>query len=388
MTSRSTRAVVAVAASLFAVSGLAACSSGGSTSAGGGSKSSTSDTVKITLAQSGCKSEAESYDAGALTFTVQNTDATGATEIELRLGERIIGEKENLPPGFSGSFSLQVAPGDYTLYCPGAKTEKSTLTVTGTASTTPPSTTKGILIAGAKSYQGYVEVQVASMVTTAATLQSAIKSGNLKAAQDAYAKARPYYERIEPVAESFPDIDAAIDSRADDVPAAKLTGYHRIEYGLFTVKSTTGLGPIVDQLVANIAKLKTLVAGLNGFQPAELANGAVGLLDEASKNKITGEEERYSHIDILDFSANVEGAQQAFAYLEAGLDKIDPTLTASIKAAFTNVTTLLDDYKDPTQASGFKPYSALTKADLTKLAQAIRAVAEPLSTVAGKVVNA
>ena len=148
-------------------------------------------------------------------------------------------------------------------------------------------------------------------------------------------------------------------------------------------------GPLIAaNLVAVIAQLQAKVATPLDLQPYDLANGAVSLLDEASKTKITGEEERYSHIDILDFASNVEGSEQAFAYLENGMDKIDPALTATIKAAFATTTTLLDDYKDPSQASGYKPYSALTKADLTKLAQSIQAIAEPLSTVAGKVVNA
>ena len=34
---------------------------------------------------------------------------------------------------------------------------------------------------------------------------------------------------------------------------------------------------------------------------------------EVSASKITGEEERYSHIDLLDFAANVEGSKMAFS---------------------------------------------------------------------------
>ena len=44
-----------------------------------------------------------SYDAGGITFKVSNKDATGITEFEL-LDGKILGEKENLPPGFAGSF--------------------------------------------------------------------------------------------------------------------------------------------------------------------------------------------------------------------------------------------------------------------------------------------
>ena len=139
-----------------------------------------------------------------------------------------------------------------------------------------------------------------------------------------------------------PGLDPAIDSRADDVPVSKLTGFHRIEYGLFQQKSLTGLATFGAGLVANVQKLQTLAKGLK-YQPAELANGAVELLDEVSKSKITGEEERYSHIDLLDFQANVEGSEQAFANLQPGLAKIDPTLTEhhqrSVRASWTRCST-------------------------------------------------
>lgn len=216
MAIRSTRTVVAVASSLLAVSALAACSSGSSSDgSGGNAASNTSDTVKITLAQSGCKAESASYDAGALTFQVENTDATGSTEIELRLGERIIGEKENLPPGFSGSFSLQVAPGDYTLYCPGTDNPESTITVTGTAQTSAGTDTAALLTQGATDYGQYIELQAGLLVENTKPLVAAIEAGDLTAAQTAYAQARTYYERVEPVAESFTSGDQNLDADID-----------------------------------------------------------------------------------------------------------------------------------------------------------------------------
>ena len=106
-----------------------------------------------------------------------------------------------------------------------------------------------------------------------------------------------------------------------------------------------------------------------------------------SKSKVTGEEERYSHIDLLDFQANVEGSEQAFANLQPGLAKIDSTLTDTISTRFAALDSLLDKYRDKTQPSGFVLYTALSRADVTSLAQSVQAVAEPLSRVASKVVN-
>jgi iron uptake system component EfeO len=386
----------AVVATVVVVAGtLAACGSDSKKAAGASSTASTASSsssrvVAITITSAGCAPTQTSYTSGPLTFNVANKDATGVTEIELLSDERILGEKENLPPGFNGTFALSLDAGDYTIYCPGATTEKNTIKVTGTKATAGSSDSAALLKAGTITYGTYVSTQVTTMATTADALNKALHGTDLVAAQNAYMVARPYYERIEPVAESFTvngdDLDAAIDARADDVPIAQLTGYHRIEYGLFDQKSLAGLGPIGDGLVANIASLQKLTTGLT-YQPAELANGAVDLLGEVQQSKITGEEERYSHIDMLDFQGNVEGAEQAFANLEPGLKLIDAALSAQVATAFTALDTVIDKYRTKDNASGFVFYSVLTDADRTALSQALQAVNEPLSKVAGKVVG-
>ena len=376
---------------LVAITALAGCgsSSTGTTPAASAVASASPRTVSVEITNDGCKPAATDYTSGPLTFNVKNKDATGVTEIELLSGDRIIGEKENLAPGFGGSFSLNLSAGEYTLYCPGATIDKSTIKVSGGSATQAATDTSALLAQGTKEYAAYVNTQVALMITNTQPLVDAIAANNLTAAQAAYAKARPYYERIEPVAESFTsgkqNLDSDIDARADDVPVTKLTGYHRLEYGLFQVKSTTGLESIATGLMTNLEKLQTLTKDLT-YQPAELANGAVGLLDEASKSKITGEEERYSHVDLVDLAGNVEGSEQAFAALKPGLDKIDSALSDTISTRFTAIDTLLNKYRDAANG-GFVLFTSLTSADTKALAQAIQAVSEPLSKVAGKVVN-
>ena len=74
---------------------------------------------------------------------------------------------------------------------------------------------------------------------------------------------------------------------------------------------------LADQLVADTIKLWKLTQN-NSYEPVQIANGAVELLDEVSQSKITGEEERYSHTDLTDFEANVDGAHEAFDLLEPG----------------------------------------------------------------------
>ena len=394
---RRSRAVLAISVAAFAAVGtLAGCSSSSSSdkASAASTQSSSADlhqaNVVITAAD-GCSTNSKNFAAGAITFDITNKDATAVSEVELQSGQRIVGEKENLPPGFSGTFSVTVDAGTYTLYCPGAQQENTTITVTGKAAAGADSSVDTLLAQGTKEYGAYVTNQVGYLLQTSEALRTALQGTDLTAAQQAYMKARPYYEKVEPVAESFTvgsdNLDNDIDARIDDVPAGQWEGFHRIEQGLFQDKSLTGLSTYGAGLVANVKKLQTLTTGL-AYKPYELANGAQDLLDEVASSKITGEEERYSHIDLLDFQANDEGAEQAFAALQPALAKIDPSLTSSISQEFTALDTLVDTYRTGSNASGFELYTALNDTDKQKLAAAVKAVQEPLSQVAAKVAGA
>jgi iron uptake system component EfeO len=390
------RRAVAVAAATVAVVGFAQ-STGATTEPPaseppGGDATVDITTVAIRVTDDGCPAPDGTYDSGAFTFDVENVSGTGVTEFEVLSGDRILAEKENLPPGFSGSFSIELGPGTYTLYCPGAATERTEFVVTGDELEAAPTDTGAILRQGAEGYLGYVRTQVEELTGAVAVLDEAVQAGDLEAAKLAYVQARPFYERIEPVAESFVlddrNLDAAIDLRADDVEPTELEGFHRIEYGLWVDESTDGLADVSAQLATDVGLLGELVGELESLQPYDLANGAVGLLDEAASGKITGEEERYSHIDLLDMAANVEGSQQAFAYLEEGLAQIDPDLVATIKERFVALQDAVDALADPEQPSGFILYDDVTEEQITGLSNALQSVAEPLSHVAEKVINA
>ena len=342
--------------------------------------------VTVTAAR-GCELDASLLRAGAVTFTIVNKDATAVSEVELMSGGRIVGEKENLPPGFSGTFTATVGAGTYTLYCPGAAVERQAVAVTGTA-TAATGSVATLLKQASAGYARYVTGQVASLVRGTRVLAAALHGTDLAAAQRAYVLARPYYEKIEPVAESFAvghdSLDADIDSRAGDVPASRWRGFHRIEQALFERHSLAGTAHYGDLLLADVRRLQRLVTGLT-YQPTELANGAQELLDEVAASKITGEEERYSHIDVLDIANNVEGSQQAFAQLQPALRRIDPASAATITAAFAALDRLVDRYRTDANPSGYRLYGSLTRADKTSLTAAVKAVQEPLSRVGAKV---
>ncbi|HEY4225485.1 MAG TPA: iron uptake system protein EfeO [Pseudolysinimonas sp.] len=380
---------------------LAGCSAGSSPagSAGGAAQ------VKVVLTSDGtndvCTLSESSVAAGPVTFTVSNVSSTAITEVELLSDQRIIGEKENLAPGLkASSFTLTLGGGSYQLYCPGAQTEMTKLTVTGKAAAAPTGSTAAILKQGTDGYAGYVAGVLADMVTAVGTLKDAVDAGDLAAAKNAYALARPFYEKVESDVDGFvlpggvatdnsKNLDYLIDMRESNLdPAVGWHGFHAIERDLYTTGITDDTKTLATELQTNVTELATLAKGLS-YKPEDLANGAADLLDEVQANKITGEEEAYSHIDILDFAANVEGAEQAFAYLEPGLKKIDPSLTSQVAAQFTKVDAALDGYRDPAQPGGYLLYTdALKASDATKLSQIVQALQAPLSKIAEKVATA
>ena len=79
----------------------------------------------------------------------------------------------------------------------------------------------GLLTQATTDYSAYVDARIQFLLVPVQELASAsaIGTGDLAAAQQAYVRARPFYERIEPVAESFPDLDPAIDQHIGDVEA-------------------------------------------------------------------------------------------------------------------------------------------------------------------------
>jgi iron uptake system component EfeO len=391
-------ATTALLAGVTLAASLAACSSSGSGNAAGAGATDEAArpadprvAVVTVTAAGGCTPDKAALQAGPITFKITNKDATAVSEVELLSGQRIVGEKENIPPGFKGEFAVDVTAGTYTLYCPGGSPERRKITVTGASASTGDAGVAALLRTATTRYATYVETQVGALVTAAGRFDTALHGTNLAAAQKAYIEARPFYEKIEPVAESFvignDSIDADIDRREGDGPASQWRGFHRIEKALFQQKTLTGMAAFGDKLVSDIKRLQKLTTGLT-YQPTELANGAQELLDEVASSKITGEEERYSRIDLLDVANNVEGAEQAFAQLQPAVVRIDPALSDGIQGAFTALDKLVDTHRTETNPSGFTLYNDVTAAQKSALAAAVKAVQEPLSTVASKVANA
>ncbi|OKP71434.1 iron ABC transporter substrate-binding protein [Paenibacillus sp. P3E] len=226
-------------------------------------------------------------------------------------------------------------------------------------------------------YRAYVIEQSDAFVKQTEGFTDAVKAGKLDEAKALYAPARMYYERIEPIAEALGDLDPNIDARENDVDPAEWRGFHKIEQALWQNKTTNGMAEVADQLLKDAQLLRAKVETVD-IDESLLVTGAVELLNEVSSSKVTGEEERYSHTDLYDFVANVEGAQKIYELLKPELAKKDPALEKTIGDKFTALLAELAPFKS---GDGYVSYETLKEDEVRKLSQNLDALAEPLSNM-------
>jgi iron uptake system component EfeO len=379
--------VAAVAAGLALVA--AGCSSSHSGSGGTAASSGKSTTVTISLTPQGCAPKPAKIQAGEVDFNVDNKDAGAVSEAELRTSDltKILGEQENLTPGLSGGFSLNVAPGTYKINCPGASQQHWNFTVTGKQAG-PAWQSNAQLTAAVSGYSGYVSQNTADLVTHTQAFCQAVNAGNMSQAEILYPQARVYYERIEPVAEIWGSLDTQIDGRWENpvTVASQFVGFHKIEQLVWEDNTLAGAPALCAGLVQHEQQLLTLVRSAQ-YNPLEMASGATDLINEAATSKISGEEERYSNTDFPVFQANVDAAMEVVSLLQPYLQHKDPSALTQIRQRDAAITTLLSKYKATPgyDDTGYVEYSTVLDDQRRQLSTAVNALAESLSKLSVQV---
>ena len=295
----------------------------------------------------------------------------------------VVDERENILPGFAQTLTTTLDAGDYAMTC-GLRSNPQGILKVAATDAAPAKPSPMDLVGPIAEYKVYVKKEVDVLVAETKKLTDAVKAGKLMEAQKLYAPAHQHYERIEPIAELFNDLDGSIDLREDDFEKKaedpKFVGFHRLEKGLFTDKSTAGLTPIADKLTADTLDLQKRIDGL-AVAPKKLVGGSADLIEEVASKKIAGEEDRYSRTDLWDFQANVDGAQKIVTLLNPLIVKQDPKLSARLRENFAKVDALLAKYR--TKDGGFQSYEKLTDPDRNALKGPVTALAEDLSALKG-----
>lgn len=372
------RTTSALALLAIAPLALAACTSKSTADA---------EAITVTATDSTCDISGNSAETGNTTFSITNNGSKVTEFYVFGAGDRVMGEVENVGPGLTRQLIVNLAEaGTYHTACkPGMVGNgiRSEFVVTGDS--VAATDQDGRLTEAADGYKRYVDSQLTALQETVTAFVASIKAGDVAAAKAQYPLTRTYYERIEPIAESFPDdLDPRIDLREVDVePGWNWTGFHRLEKDLWVQGLQPDTNAIADQLVADIQELADGVAAPDFvIDPIQVAGGAQTLLDEIARTKITGEEDVFSHTDLYDFQANADGSQAAIASLRPILDDRNPELAARIDQRFADLDAELAQFR---QGDGFVSYETVTEPQRQALSQKIDALSAEVSQVQGVV---
>jgi iron uptake system component EfeO len=235
------------------------------------------------------------------------------------------------------------------------------------------------ITAAVGSYRTYVLGEAATLREETKLFTDAVRAGTVAEAKKQFAPSRVSWERIELIAGLVEKIDGAVDARVDDFADEndpKWTGWHKLEYLLWVKNTAAGGKPLADQLDKDLGTLEAQLKTVE-ITPKAVALGAGELIEEVSKGKITGAEDRYSHTDLWDFAANVEGAKAAYGVFKAVLSSKDAALVKTLDDRFAAVEASLTPYQ--VAGGGYQPYTALEAADKTTMQAQLGALSEDLA---------
>ncbi len=340
--------------------------------------------VQVAVNDKACEPMELTVPAGKTTFIIKN-NSSKALEWEILKGVMVVDERENIAPTLTQKLTVNLAPGEYDITCGLLSNPKGKLVVTENKDFKADAHVADMaaLEQPLTQYKTYVQGQVKDLVARTEVFVGAIKAGDKAKAKSIYAYTRQPYERIEPIAELFSDLDTAIDVRADDFKDQEkdpeFTGFHRLEYALFAQNDLTGMDKMADKLLADVKELQTRIDAL-AFPANKVVGGAAALIEEVAMSKISGEEERYSHTDLDDFDANVAGAKEILNLFRKNLVEKDEALVATVDANFKTVDGILNKYR---KGNGFETYDKLSEADKTALKAPINTLAEELAKFRG-----
>ncbi|QIW15703.1 iron ABC transporter substrate-binding protein [Pasteurellaceae bacterium RH1A] len=234
-----------------------------------------------------------------------------------------------------------------------------------------------------EAYKQFVIAQIDNLVTDTEKFVGYLKQGDVQKAKQIYPLARMYFERSEPIAESFGDLDPRIDARLADLAEEGKTekdwsGFHKIEKVLWEQNTTKGTEATADQLLKDVKELRAKIPTAE-VTPELMITGAVDLLNEVSTSKVTGEEEIFSKTDLYDFKANIEGAEKIFEIFRPAVEAKNKDLAKDIESKFAAVNMLLDKHNQAKGSFDYVGYDKLSEADIKALAEAVNKLGEPLA---------
>ena len=120
------------------------------------------------------------------------------------------------------------------------------------------------------------------------------------------------------------------------------------------------------------------------FETRQVVAGPQALIDEVARTKVNGEEDRYSHTDLWDFAANLDGSETLIAEMQPMISAKNPDLMNKITAQFADVRATINRFRD---GDGYVTYTQVDAEQRKDLSNKIDALSASLSQVPGIVLG-
>ncbi|WP_253207577.1 iron uptake system protein EfeO [Pseudomonas sp. BF61] len=340
--------------------------------------------IAVIIHAHACEPNALSVPAGRASFRIINR-SDRAVEWEILDGVLVVEERENIAPGLSQVINANLLPGDYAITCGLLSNPRGTLHVTPTAESDAQAKAKPSMVAfigPLSEFRVYLSSQGGALIKAVSALEQAIAAGDLAQAQALYLPAREAYQRLAPAAQRLAELDNAINARADYFEKREqdpaFSGFHRLEYGLFEQHTLGDLTPIAQRLLADVTTLKQQLLA-QSLPPEQLVSILVRNLNSlADVRAASGEEERYSHLDLNGFAANLKVTRKVVDLMRPLLTKSAADLLPGIDSAINAFAAQLDDL----QVDGhYRSYNRVTAAQRQLIADKAKALAAALDGI-------
>ena len=340
--------------------------------------------IAVIIHAHACEPNALTVPAGRASFRIINR-SDRAVEWEILDGVLVVEERENIAPGLSQVINANLLPGDYAITCGLLSNPRGTLHVTPTAESDAQAKAKPSMVAfigPLSEFRVYLSSQGGALIKAVSALEQAIAAGDLTQAQALYLPAREAYQRLAPAAQRLAELDNAINARADYFESREqdpaFSGFHRLEYGLFEQHTLGDLTPIAQRLLADVTTLKQQLLA-QSLPPEQLVSILVRNLNSlADVRAASGEEERYSHLDLNGFAANLTVTRKVVDLMRPLLTKSAADLLPGIDSAINAFAAQLDDL----QVDGhYRSYNRVTAAQRQLIADKAKALAAALDGI-------
>ncbi|MCO6505336.1 MAG: EfeM/EfeO family lipoprotein [Snodgrassella sp.] len=228
-----------------------------------------------------------------------------------------------------------------------------------------------------RAYQHEVVQQLKTSQQYVDNIAKAAKAGQLQTAEQNYILAHQSYEQVRTIIRLFANADETINSRADyyleGVNDPAFVGFHRLEYDLFVHKNLTEAHTQAVDLHYKLGDLHKRVAN-DELDIAKIIQSAADFTEMILTTKLMGQENQYSHSDLADIQANIQGSAQILRHLTPF---IPAKQYSSINQGYQQMLNILNKYQ--LSQGQYQTFDQLRQKDHDRLYSLISTQAQQLA---------